>query len=94
MKGARSFRDGLKEDLKDPKFCKAFNEEEVYASLAIQIAKIRETEHLTQEELARRLNTTQQTVSRLEDVQDHSYSLKTLINLAQAFHKKLKVEFV
>ena len=39
MKGARRFRDRLKEDLKDPEFRRAFDEEEIYASLAIQIAK-------------------------------------------------------
>jgi len=94
MKGARRFRDRLKEDLKDPEFRKAFDEEEVYASLAIQIAKIREKEHLTQEELAQRLHTTQQTVSRLEDIHNKSYSLQTLIKLAGALHKELKVEFV
>lgn len=94
MKGARRFRDRLKEDLKDPEFRKAFDEEEVYASLAIQIAKIREKEHLTQEELAQRLHTTQQTVSRLEDIHNKSYSLQTLVKLAGALHKELKVEFV
>ena len=47
-----------------------------------------------QKELAKRLHTTQQTVSRLEDIHNKSYSLKTLIKLAQVFHRKLKVEFV
>lgn len=94
MKGARRFRDRLKEDLKNPEFRKAFDEEEVYASLAIQVAKIRQKKKLTQIELARRLHTTQQTISRLEDIHNKSYSLQTLIKLAEALHKKLKVEFV
>jgi DNA-binding transcriptional regulator YiaG len=94
MKDAKKFKDILKEDLKDPEFKKAFDEEEIYANLAIQIAKIREKEHLSQKELAKRLHTTQQTVSRLEDIHNRSYSLGTLIKLAQALHKKLKVEFV
>lgn len=94
MKGVRRFRDRLKEDLKDPEFRKAFDEEEVYASLAIQIARIRQEEGLTQKEIAERLNTTQQTVSRLEDAHNRSYSLKTLIKLADALDKRLKVEFV
>ena len=42
MKGVRRFKDRLKKDLRDPEFRKAFDEEEVYASLAIQIAKIRQ----------------------------------------------------
>ena len=94
MKGVRRFRDKLKEDLKDPEFRKAFDEEEIYASLAIQIAKIRQEEKLTQQELAKRLHTTQQTVSRLENVHNESYSLGTLIKLARALDKRLKVELV
>lgn len=94
MKDVRRFRDRLKEDLKDPEFKMAFDEEEIYASLAIQIAKIREKEGLTQKELARRLHTTQQTVSRLEDIHNKSYSLQTLIKLSHALNKRLEVELV
>lgn len=94
MKAGIRFRDRLKEDLKDPEFRKAFEEEEVYVSLAIQIAKIRERQKLTQKELAKKLHTTQQTVSRLEDPHDKSFSLQTLVKLAKVFHKKLKIEFV
>ena len=94
MKGAIKFKDYLKEELKDPEFKKAFDEEEVYASLAIQIAKLRERQKLTQKALARRLHTTQQTVSRLEDIHNRGYSLHTLVKLAEALHKKLDVRFV
>lgn len=94
MKGVRKFKDRLKKDLKDPEFRKAFKEEEVYASLAIQIAKIREKENLTQGELAKRLHTTQQTISRLENVHNRSYTLQTLIKLATALHKQLEVKLV
>jgi DNA-binding XRE family transcriptional regulator len=96
MKAKKSikFNDYLKEQLRDPEFKKTFDEEEVYASVAIQIAKLREKEHLTQKELAERLNTTQQTLSRLEDIHNKSYSIQTLIKLASVFHKRLKVEFV
>lgn len=94
MKGARRFRDRLKEDLNDPEFRRAFDEEEIYASLAIQIAKIRQKGKLTQQELAKRLHTTQQTVSRLENIHNKSYSLETLIKLARVLDKRLKVELV
>ena len=94
MKRTIKFKDYLKEQSKNPEFKKAFDEEEIYASLAVQVAKIRESEHLTQRELAEILHTTQQNVSRLEDIHNRSYSLKTLINLARALDKRLKVEFV
>ena len=74
-------------------FYEAFDEEEVYASLAIQIAKIRQNNKLTQKELAKRLHTTQQTISRLEDIHNKSYSLQTLIKLARILDKRVSVEF-
>ncbi len=94
MKGVRRFRDRLKEDLKDKTFKKAFDEEGLFARLAIQIAKLREEQGLSQVDLAKRLHTSQQMVSRLEDAQNRSFSLKTLIKVARAFHKTLDVEFV
>jgi DNA-binding XRE family transcriptional regulator len=94
MKGVRSFKERLERDLRDPEFKKSFDEEEVYASIAIQIAKLRERQHLTQSGLAKKLHTTQQTVSRLEDINDDGYSVKTLMKIARAFHRKLRVEFV
>lgn len=94
MKGVRRFKDRLKKDLRDPEFRKAFDEEEVCASLAIQIAKIRQKKNLTQQELAKRLHTTQQNISRLENIDNRSYSLRTLIELAHVLEKRLKVELV
>ncbi len=94
MKGVRRFRDRLKKDLANPEFRQAFEQEEIFASLAIQIARIREKKGLSQTDLAKRLHTTQQTVSRLEDTHNKSYSLNTLVKLAEALHKKLKIEFI
>jgi len=94
MKGVVKFSDYLKEALKNKAVRKAFNEEEVYCTLAIQIAKLREKNGYSQQELARVLRTTQQTVSRLEGRNNKSLSLNTLIRLAQAFHRKLKIQFV
>ena len=94
MKGARRFRDRLKKDLKDQEFKKAFDEEEIYASIAIQIAKIRHKHHLTQKELADLVDTRQQTISRLEDTRDKKYAVSTLIKLAHALNKQLEVRFI
>jgi len=94
MANTIKFRNYLKSALKNKEFKKAFDEEEIYASLAVQAAKIREKKGMTQIELAKKLHTTQQTVSRLEDVHNKSYSLKTLIKLAKALDKRLRVEFV
>jgi len=61
--------------------------------LAIQISKIRQKEKLTQKELAKRLNTTQQTISRLENIHNKSYSLQTLIKLARILNKSVSIKF-
>ncbi len=94
MKGVRRFKDRLKRELKDAKFKAAFEEEGVIAELAIQIAKLREEAGISQKELAKRLHTSQQMISRLEDPHNASFSLKTLLRLAKAFHKKIHIEFV
>lgn len=94
MKGGRSFDRYLKEKLKDPEFRKAFEEEDTYSRVAIQIAKLREKQDLSQRDLAELLHTTQQTISRLEDPGNESFSLRTLVKLAQVFHKRLKIQFV
>lgn len=94
MKGFLRFRDDLRERLKDEEFRKAFDEEDVYARLAVQIAELREKQGLSQADLARELHTSQQMVSRLEDPHNGSISLNTLVKLAQAFHKRLKINFI
>ena len=94
MKDLRRFKNRLKKDLKNSEFRKGFEEEEVFAAAAIQVARIREKEGLTQEKLAKVLHTSQQTISRLEDLSNSSYSLKTLVKLADALHKRLEIKFV
>ncbi len=94
MKPFRRFQDRLKEDLKNPAFKKAFDQEEIFASLAIQIAELRQKQGLSQKALAKRLKTTQQTVSRLENINNRSLSLNTLMKLAGVLHKQLKIELV
>ncbi|MBI4372886.1 MAG: helix-turn-helix transcriptional regulator [Candidatus Omnitrophica bacterium] len=94
MKGHTRFREALKTKLKDKKFREAFEGEDIFARLAVQIAKLRETEGLNQADLAKQLHTSQQMISRLEDPHNESVSLGTLVKLARAFHKRLDVEFV
>ena len=90
----KRFKDYLKEELKNPEFKKAFDREEIFAELAIQIAKFRQASGLSQQDLAKRLHTTQQTVSRLESTTNRSLSLNTLIRLAEVLHRRLKVELI
>lgn len=94
MRGGRQFRDYLKEQLKDPAVREAYEEEGLFVELAIQIGRLRERKGLTQRALAKRLRTSQQTISRLESPQNGSLSLRTLVKLARALGKEVKVQFV
>ena len=94
MKSGRRFRDYLHEQLRDPAIRKAYEEEEVLVELAIQIARLRQQKRLSQRELAHRLHTSQQMVSRLESPRNGSLSIRTLLKLAHALGKELKVQFV
>ena len=94
MKGARKFSTYLKDELGDKAFKKAFDEEEVYANIAIQIAKLRQKKGYSQQELARLLHTTQQTISRIENPRNSSLSVNTLMRLAFLFKKGLQIRFV
>ena len=94
MRGGRRFRDYLKEQLKDQAVRKAYEEEGLFVELAIQIGRLRERKGLTQRALARRLHTSQQTISRLESPRNGSLSLRTLVKLAHALGKEVKVQFV
>ena len=64
VKAGVSFREVLKEDLKDPEFKKAFEDADLPVRLAIQIAKAREKAHRTQAQLARKIGTKQQAKRR------------------------------
>lgn len=94
MRKLIKFDDVLKEQLKDPEARKAYEEEGIYVDLAVQIAKLREKEGYSQKDLAKKLHTTQQTVSRLESSDNRSITLGTLIRLAKALHKRLDIRFV
>ena len=93
MRKLPTLQESIKREKENPKFCKAFDEEEVLANLAIQIARERERQGLTQAKLADILETKQQVVWRFEQ-DDYNYSVRTLMKLARAFHKRLHIKFV
>lgn len=92
MKGVRSFKNKLMEDLEDAEFRKIFEEEEVYANMAITIARLRERSGISQNELARMVGTTQQTISRIEDPRNQSITVNTLVKIAGALGKRLQIK--
>ena len=94
MKGVRKFSQYLEKESKLKEFRKAFEKEGVYADIALQITKLRQEQGYTQEDLARLLHTTQQTISRIENPTNNSLAINTLVKIAIFFKKGLRIEFV
>ncbi len=82
--------DKLPRLMKDPEFAKAYADAEEEFTLAREIIKARAAAGLSQQELAKRMETTQSTVARLESGR-HLPSLATLKKVAKATGTKLAI---
>ncbi|PIP20479.1 MAG: transcriptional regulator, partial [Candidatus Omnitrophica bacterium CG23_combo_of_CG06-09_8_20_14_all_40_11] len=86
------FQDVLREELKDKEFKKYYEEEGKRLELGYKIAKLREKLGLTQEELAKKIHTSQTAIARLEGGDYLGYSLRTLEKIALATGSHLEVQ--
>lgn len=78
--------------LKDPVFKKAFQETELEYQIARSIIKARIENGLTQTQLAKKINTRQSVISRVESAKT-TPSLSFLRRLATALNTSLQVQF-
>src|SRR5713226_4982244 len=81
----------LAEQLLDPAFAERFQEAGEAWDVAVQIAALRDQAGLTQKELAHRLKTSQQQISRLESPAYEGHSLAMLRRVAKALSAKVRV---
>ena len=88
-----SLRNRLRKDLLDPEFRHAYADEHLNLSVATQIKVIREQQKLSQNELAKKLNTKQAGVSRLESANYNNWSVRLLKKFAEAFDVRLQISF-
>jgi len=79
---------------KSSEFRKYYDEEVLLLKLAYKIASLRKQRHITQRELAKRMGTTQQTVSRFEDSKNSRLTVHTLTRIAQALNAKVSIDIV
>lgn len=86
----RTFKKHLKEQMKDPKFAKAFNEEKERIELAVKIASERNKLGISQAELARKAHVTQQQLSKVEN--GINCNMQTFIKVCTALGLKLNFE--
>ena len=84
--------DWLCEQLKSPRFRKAYEEEDIKARLALRIAEIRRRKGISQSHLARKLHTTQQVISDIETFKHPNLTLLTLQRIAEALGSRLVVD--
>ena len=83
----------LEEQLRDPVFAERFKRAGEAWDVALQIAALREQAGLSQKELARRLKTSQQQISRLESPDYEGHSLANLRRVAEVLHARVRVVF-
>ena len=88
-----NFDSYLEDQLKDPDFAERFERAGEAWDVALQLAALRKKAGLSQKELARRLKTSQQQVSRLESPAYEGHSLTMLRRVARALDAEVKVAF-
>jgi transcriptional regulator with XRE-family HTH domain len=88
-----NFDNYLEEQLQDPDFAARFEQAGAAWDVALQIAALRQKAGLSQKELAKLLNTSQQQISRLESASYEGHSLSMLRRVAEALHARVRVVF-
>ena len=86
-----SFEEHLKEQLKDPEFKKAWDEIEIESSIAEGIIGKRIEKNISQRDLAKKINSTQAVISRIESMNANP-SINTLKRIAKALDAKLEIK--
>ena len=81
----------LEEQLKDPVFAERFERAGEAWDVAMQLAALRERAGLSQKDLARKLKTSQQNISRLESPSYEGHSLAMLRRAAEVLGATVRV---
>jgi transcriptional regulator with XRE-family HTH domain len=92
MKNKTNFDRYLQEQLKDPDFALRFKKAGEAWDLAIQLAALRKASGLSQKELAKRVGTSQQQISRLESPSYEGHSLSMIRRVAEVLGATVRVE--
>jgi transcriptional regulator with XRE-family HTH domain len=83
----------LEEQLRDPDFAERFKRAGEAWDVALQLAALREKAGLSQRDLARKLHTSQQNISRLESPSYEGHSLAMLRRVAEVLGATVRVTF-
>ena len=88
---ATNFDRYLGEQMRDPDFAARFKRAGEAWDVALQLAALRQQAGLSQKELARKLKTSQQQVSRLESPDYEGHSLSMLRRVAKVLNARVRV---
>ena len=91
MKRKTNFDRYLEDQLKDPEFAERFKKAGEAWDIAIQLADLRKAAGLSQKELAIKVGTSQQQISRLESPSYEGHSLSMLRKVAQVLGANVQV---
>jgi len=83
----------LKQQLKDKHFSERFRHAGAAWDVSLRIVSLRKQAGLSQQELARRLRTTQQQISRLESPAYEGHSLSMLRRVASELNAEIQITF-
>jgi len=86
----RSFREHLREKLKDERFSQLYEEERQLAELSLKMIDIRERLGLSQTEVAIKANVTQQQLSKIEN--GVNCNIATFLKVCNALGIRLDIE--
>jgi transcriptional regulator with XRE-family HTH domain len=81
----------LEQQMEDPVFAARFKQAGEAWDVALQLAALREQAGLSQRDLARKLKTSQQQISRLESPGYEGHSLSMLRRVARVLHARVRV---
>lgn len=94
MKRKTNFDQYLEEQLKDVVFAERFKKAGEAWDVALELAALRKESGLSQKELAERVGTTQQQISRLESTSYEGHSLSMLRRVAEALGATIHIELL
>lgn len=79
--------------MENPKFKAVYDEVSAEMNVGEQIAQLRHKAKMSQLELAKRVDTSRTAIARYESGDYDRYNVGTLMRIARALHKRLKISF-
>ncbi|MCH7759471.1 helix-turn-helix transcriptional regulator [Patescibacteria group bacterium] len=91
IKKAVDFQEYLSQQLKNPEIKKHYDKFGKQLEIAYQIMKLRRQKRMSQTELARKINTKQSNIARMEMGQQN-FTIDTLQKISKVFNRELKIK--